>query len=311
VKSSPQVSIVIPVYNGANYLRNAIDSAIAQTYRNIEVVVINDGSSDSGKTEEIAKSYGDRIEYFYKENGGVASALNFGIRHMTGEYFSWLSHDDMYYPNKIEVQMNFLKKEKECVVLYSDYDFIDNESKLLRTNRIEHIEPENFQRALITDWPIHGCTALVPRKCFDDCGLFDEKLKYTQDYDLWFRIANTFKFKHIPEVLIQSRLHEEQGTVTTDSRLRFESIRLYERFIDQLCKANINSDFKHTLLDLASKLHKKGFSEPAIYALRLSIKELKTDSLCVAIKTYYLFIAYNIYSFFNFTKEKIKTLLDY
>ncbi|MBO5570669.1 MAG: glycosyltransferase, partial [Clostridia bacterium] len=75
----PKVSIVIPVYNGANFLREAIDSALGQTYPNIEILVVNDGSDDGGETESIALSYGNQIRYFRKENGGVATALNFGI----------------------------------------------------------------------------------------------------------------------------------------------------------------------------------------------------------------------------------------
>ena len=90
---TPMVSIIIPVYNGANYLREAIDSALAQTYSNFEVIVVNDGSNDGGETDRIATSYGEKIRYFRKENGGVASALNMGIKHMKGDYFSWLSHD--------------------------------------------------------------------------------------------------------------------------------------------------------------------------------------------------------------------------
>ncbi|TFG59465.1 MAG: glycosyltransferase family 2 protein, partial [Deltaproteobacteria bacterium] len=80
----PLVSIVIPVYNGSDYLREAVDSAMAQTYADVEVLVVNDGSDDGGKTEAIALSYGDRIRYFRKENGGVASALNLGVREMRG-----------------------------------------------------------------------------------------------------------------------------------------------------------------------------------------------------------------------------------
>ena len=75
----PLISIVIPVYNGSNFLREAIDSALAQTYKNIEIIVVNDGSADDGETERIALSYGDKIRYFKKENGGVSSALNYGI----------------------------------------------------------------------------------------------------------------------------------------------------------------------------------------------------------------------------------------
>ncbi len=85
---NPLVSIIIPVYNGSNYVKEAIDSALAQTYKNIEVIVVNDGSTDN--TEKIVKSYGDKIRYFYKENGGVASALNLAIENSKGEYISWL-----------------------------------------------------------------------------------------------------------------------------------------------------------------------------------------------------------------------------
>ena len=103
-KFNPLVSIIIPVYNGENYVAEAIDSALAQTYDNIEIIVVNDGSED--RTDEICKSYGNKIRYFKKENGGTSTALNLGIKNMNGEYFSWLSHDDKYYPNKIKRQAN-------------------------------------------------------------------------------------------------------------------------------------------------------------------------------------------------------------
>ncbi len=102
---TPLVSIVIPVFNGSNYLKEAIDSALSQTYHNIEVIVVNDGSNDHGQSREIALSFGNKVVYYEKENGGVSSAFNFGIKNMKGEYFSWLSHDDLYYNNKIEVQI--------------------------------------------------------------------------------------------------------------------------------------------------------------------------------------------------------------
>ena len=94
MKINPLVSIVIPVYNGSNFLSQAIEAALSQTYKNIEILVVNDGSKDDGATEKVALSYGDRIKYLSKPNGGVSSALNYGIEHMSGDYFSWLSHDD-------------------------------------------------------------------------------------------------------------------------------------------------------------------------------------------------------------------------
>jgi len=86
---TPKVSIIVPVYNGSKYIRAAIDSALSQTYRNFELIVIDDGSVDD--TRQIVESYGDRLQYFWKPNGGVASALNLGIEKMSGAYFSWLS----------------------------------------------------------------------------------------------------------------------------------------------------------------------------------------------------------------------------
>ena len=98
------VIAIIVTYNRKELLKESIEALLQQTYKNFEVIVVNDGSSD--KTDEICKSYGSRIRYFKKENGGVSTALNLGIKKMNGEYFSWLSHDDLYLPNKIKEQIN-------------------------------------------------------------------------------------------------------------------------------------------------------------------------------------------------------------
>lgn len=101
-KYRPKVTIVIPAYNAANYLAEAVESAINQTYENIEIIVVNDGSNDNGATADVAKKYRNSIRYIEKGNGGSSSALNCGILNMTGEWFSWLSHDDLYCPDKVE-----------------------------------------------------------------------------------------------------------------------------------------------------------------------------------------------------------------
>ncbi len=121
-KKYPKVTIIIPVYNGENYVSEAIESALAQTYKNIEIIVVNDGSTDN--TEKIIE------KYIKKTNGGVSTALNEGIKNMTGDYLSWLSHDDLYLPNKIEEQIKFLfnLKEKD-VILYCNSALIDANGK--------------------------------------------------------------------------------------------------------------------------------------------------------------------------------------
>lgn len=272
---SPKVSIVIPVYNGSDYLREAIDSALAQSYRNIEVLVIDDGSDDGGRTEEIARSYGERIRYVRKENGGVASALNRGIREMEGEYFSWLSHDDVYYPKKIQTQMDCVREEGREVVLYSDYDCIDRDSRILRRVRIPPIEPRALRAALITLYPVNGCTVLAPKSSLTAAGGFDERRKTTQDYDLWFRMAKRCDFLHIPEVLIQSRIHPGQGSLRltdlTEKNLHY--IRCLDELFEEGDPASTGEPQDVFQARAAVVLKKRGFLDAANHAYALSRKE--------------------------------------
>jgi hypothetical protein len=214
---NPKVSIIIPVYNGSNYLREAIDSALAQTYANIEILVVNDGSNDGGKTEEIAKSYRDGIRYFCKENGGVSSALNLGINASEGEYISWLSHDDLYLPEKIMRQVRHLEGSGDKrIILYSDYKDLNMRSGRMVNREIgtfDSKDPVFNTICCLFGSVIHGCTLLIPKILFTEAGFFDEKLKTTQDYDLWFRFVKAgVKFVRIPEPLIVARRHEAQHT---------------------------------------------------------------------------------------------------
>lgn len=231
----PKVSIIIPVYNGSNYVNEAIDSALGQTYQNLEVIVVNDGSNDKGLTRKIALSYGDRIKYYEKENGGVGSALNFGIDKMTGEYFSWLSHDDKYLKHKIQTQVEYLRKEPDPnnVVFYGNYDLINEQSKVFATCTWDHEMLVRKPLYGLLRGLIHGCSLLIPRSVFTRFRKFDESLHTTQDYDLWFELIRKIPFKHIPEVLIQSRWHAQQGIKLASAYLP-EANSLWIRFQTEL-----------------------------------------------------------------------------
>lgn len=223
----PLVSIVIPVYNGSNYLREAIDTALAQTYQNIEIIVVNDGSTDDGATEAIALSYGDRIRYFRKANGGSSSALNVGIANMRGEWFSWLSHDDLYLPEKIERQISALnsmdisRQERFKHVFFSDFMMIDADGNRIMKNdsakadrisqKLINLPHNGYLIAEPTVNIYHGCSCLIPREVFDKVGCFDESLRLVNDLDLWFRIyAAGYCVHYIPEVLVKGRVHKAQ-----------------------------------------------------------------------------------------------------
>jgi glycosyltransferase involved in cell wall biosynthesis len=213
---SPIVSIVIPVYNGANYMREAIDSALLQTYKNIEILVINDGSNDGGATEKIALSYGDQIRYFTKPNGGAASALNLAIKNMKGEYFSWLSHDDVYYPDKIESQINKLYSVQNFdTIIYCGYDVIDSYSKFLYSVSPDSVLPAdkcNISLLPLLRGLIHGCVLLIPVKYFREIDIFDETLLATQDYALWFKFLRIAPICFDRKITVKSRVHAEQST---------------------------------------------------------------------------------------------------
>lgn len=235
----PLVSIVIPVYNGADYVGEAIESALLQTYTKVEILVVNDGSKDEGATAAIARSYGDRIRYFEKPNGGVATALNYGIERMNGEYFSWLSHDDLYLPSKLSRQVDLLETlvDRE-VVLYSDYQLIDERSRVTSVVRLDHEMLAAKPLYSVLRGSIHGCSTLVPRSAFEKFGVFNPELATTQDYALWFDLARQLPFLHIPEPLICSRWHPAQGSKTHPATLR-EANELWMGFAERLTEAEM------------------------------------------------------------------------
>ncbi len=234
----PKVSIVIPVYNGGNYMRDAIDSALAQTYPNIEVIVVNDGSRDRGETEQIAKSYGDLIQYYAKENGGVATALNYGIEKMTGEYFSWLSHDDMYRPEKVEHELAQLIDEKDkTIVVAEGYQVVDAAGKYLYTVDIRtQYDKKRLQSSLfcLLHGGINGCGMLIHKSQFARVGCFDPKLPTTQDFDLWFRMFRGQRILFLSSSNVLSRSHPEQGSKALLSTHVKECDALWIRIMSEL-----------------------------------------------------------------------------
>lgn len=293
---NPRVSIIIPVYNGADYLAEAIDSALAQTYKNVEILVINDGSTDNGATEKVALSYGDKIRYIPKVNGGVASALNTGIDKMEGEYFSWLSHDDRYYPNKVECQINHLKKVGNSeVVVFSDYDFIDANSKVTSTCYLTHIHPGKFRYHITVDNKINGCSLLIPKVCFDKCGVFDLELLTSQDYDLWFKIGEKYTFVHQPEVLISSRKHQGQTTYRLQKRMKQECNDLFLRFVKELSDEEfvLGEKLPQSLIfaKVAAIFALKGFYGPVIYLSKKALSKFDLGTIFSLIVISISFIA--------------------
>jgi len=242
--TNPLVSIIIPVYNGANYLREAIDSALAQIYGSCEILVINDGSTDS--TEEICLSYGDKIRYFPKENGGVSTALNLGVREMRGEYFTWLAHDDMFYPDKLKLQIAALERSSDkTAIVHGNYNLLNVKRNVISNMRqedsydTEQLTNSVFPLLMTT---VHASTPLIHKGHFERVGLFDENLPLTQDYDFLFRAMRGCRTIFLPEPLLLSRLHDSSGKNIND-RFGRACSEQYKHFADTLTYSEVCNMF--------------------------------------------------------------------
>lgn len=254
---NPQVSIIIPVYNGANYMREAIDSAIAQTYKNVEIIVVNDGSTDDGETERIALSYGDKINYYYKENGGCASALNYGISKMKGEWFSWLSHDDVYFSTKIESQIDKINRNKlpiDKTIIACKTMVINGEGKSIPTRKKSISEdlfhPNKIFSYFMAGEVVNGCALLIPKTALDKVGEFNTDYKFILDWMYWIELSiSNYQYYMHSETLVKSRKHEEQVSVKKRNLLKEET----KRFILELIDRTKNDEFKQKQIWLYCK----------------------------------------------------------
>lgn len=245
----PLVSIIIPVYNGSNYVGEAIESALAQTYPNIEIIVVNDGSNDNGQTESVVLSYRDKIRYFSKPNGGVSSALNFGISVMSGVYFSWLSHDDKYNETKIETQVNLLRKYGDRrVIALCEARFIDCNSELLThqckdrfAKEEEYIEWSCALIDLFKRGTFSGCGFLICKQYLDECGFFDEKLRFCQDTLMWAKLLlSGCSIVYSRNIGVLSRVHTNQQTHKSRHLLAHDSAKIAEYIVPDMVKTEQN-----------------------------------------------------------------------
>ena len=253
------VSVVIPAYNASNYLAEAIDSALAQTYKNIEIIVVNDGSPDEGKTREVALSYGDKIRYFEKENGGCASALNFGMSVMQGEWFSWLSHDDLYCPEKIEKMLEAIDENglSDDTVLVCDTILVNGEGEEMPCPFKQtrgFLSPTQAFGETLNVKTFNGCGMLIPKKVIEETGEFITEYKHLLDREYWMRMAvNGHPYFVIDSNLVKSRVHNAQVTVKQSDLLFGEEEKMISEYFDIITEQNKDDGFAKGLCIFAYK----------------------------------------------------------
>lgn len=213
------VSVIIPVYNGERYIEKSIKSVLDQSFRDIEIIIVDDGSTDG--TANIIKKY--NVRYIYQNNKGPSAARNRGIKEAKGEYISFLDADDIYYPLKIEEQVQILEKFKDVDLVYNAVNVIDGDDEVLLTlsAEVELDSKEDFYAYCLFRQPI-PCppSIMVRRKCFDKV-IYPENLVNAEDYFFILEMAKYFKFKYIDKILYLYRRH--QGNLTNNHVLQVKN----------------------------------------------------------------------------------------
>jgi glycosyltransferase involved in cell wall biosynthesis/tetratricopeptide (TPR) repeat protein len=257
-----KVSLIIPTYNRAEYLEEALDSALMQTYKNLEIIVVDDGSTDD--TPRILQKYRDKVKIITQENWGVSRALNYGILASTGEYISWLSSDDVYTPEKIERTVAELHADPELGMVYSDYYYIDDHSNIAQRANIEPPDQDKLEETLFQRNPINGNSVLFRREVLKKTGYFDEglggKSGHTADGAMWHKISHFYKVKFIPEALVYYRVHSSNVSKAVDMEKNWAKYRLYmKRWYDELWAVEAMTEDKHPF-KISNKPQKKGLN---------------------------------------------------
>ena len=207
-------SVVIPTYNRAHIIGQALDSVLAQSCQDFEVLVVDDGSTDN--TRKILEPYSDRIRYFKQSNSGPAAARNRGITESQGEYIAFLDSDDRWYPDKLTQMDRAIGAHPDAGLFYSDFQSVDEQRNYLRIERCKHIVGDGYLQLLLYDF-VGTSTVVVKRECFDACGLFYEQLFGPEDWDMWIRITREFSIIHVPAVLVE-HTWQSRGSVLADPR---------------------------------------------------------------------------------------------
>lgn len=207
--SRPLVSVIIPTYNGERFIRETIDSALAQTISDLEIIVINDGSTDS--TPAILESYGSRIKVIHQDNGGVASARNAGIEAASGNWVALLDHDDLWDSTKLQKQLDFVQEHPQYAMIYAkaNQSLYENGNSIFKKQIGSFPEsPCSIQESLYFGNFIPALTVMVRREVFCQIGSFDVNLQPSDDWDMWLRISRVYPIGFLPEVVAKFRLHD-------------------------------------------------------------------------------------------------------
>lgn len=234
-----KVSIITPYYNGSKFIEDAVQSVLAQSYGNFEMLIINDASPDNPNDllHELQARDARIKVYQHEENKGIAAARNTAIKSATGELFALLDQDDMWLPEKLQIQVDEFSKNREVGLVFSNYYRTDESGKIRGQGEKSHkIIGEDDEKTLINLFNknrITACTVAFRKDCINTLGAFREDIKGgTDDYEMWLRIAGKYRLKYIDLPLVKRRSHGNN----TSGRFREEGILDHLLIVEDICK---------------------------------------------------------------------------
>ncbi|MBU2693453.1 MAG: glycosyltransferase, partial [Candidatus Eisenbacteria bacterium] len=228
----PVVSVIIITHDRSRYLKEAIESVLAQTYKDLEIIVVDDGSTDD--TRSVVEGLNDlRIRYFYKDHSGISDSRNYGISKARGKYILWLDDDDLLMPNALRLQIEIFEREPQTDIIYVDHYFMDNHGKVdYHCYDYRSDDPPELIASAIYCAPIRNLGTMIKRSLFDEIGGYDITLQKAEDHDLWIRaLKKGCKFKHLALPLCKRRFH--QGKITKRlSNERKNELEVFRRLLN-------------------------------------------------------------------------------
>lgn len=217
--SQPLVTVVVAAYNGERWIEQTLESVFGQTYPNLEIIVVDDGSTDG--TVDLLQAHTPRLRLIRKANGGAAAARNAGARAASGKYLAFLDQDDLWYPEKVAVQIGALQSDAALSWSYTDAILFDSDTgrELGRASDRNRMHRGDVLIPLLMGNFIPFASIVVERNVLLDAGGFpeDEACAHIDDWDLWLRIAQTHRLEYTDTPLVRYRLHQDQATQTMDT----------------------------------------------------------------------------------------------
>lgn len=261
------VSVIIPTYNRRNYIRESLDSVLAQDFYDFEVIVVDDGSTDG--TEEEVRPYQDRICYTRQENKGAGAARNVGIRKARGQYIAFMDSDDLSRPHHLKCLSSFLDRNPECAMVVGNGGYLEgnyrNRSTIISAKRVKRLEQRGVTVKELFDGRVVRLQGTMTRKTvFEEIGLLDEWFRLSYDLDIALRIIKDHQIGFINEEVYLWRQHGDNISSNDELRSR-ENLRALEKLaadfpegVEQIGKRAFDSLCAHRYYRLAKALARKG-----------------------------------------------------